>query len=204
MEQWSLHDWELTYSASDRKGSNFESYVWRAVWSYSSQHSQRGLFGSSDRALDAYMCMQSLNVAARPEHTMWIKAATSRTYQDQQGIVKKSDIFQLFWDWWGINIRSGAFCLIIPIFLELCLVDYFMHTLFMQITSNLFDCNFMLPLHHQCQLLLEQHLRMDLPDLWVLSWNLRRQWQSVVLELIEILCDVHLMSCDGFVHFQIH
>ena len=91
--------------------------------------------------------------------------------------------------------------------LGIVLVDYFMHTLFMQITSNLFDCNFMLPLHHQCQLLHGQHpvnQRMDLHDLWVLSRNLRRQWQSVVLELIEILCDLHLMSCDGFVHFQIH
>ena len=38
----------------------------------------------------------------------------------------------------------------------------------------------------------------------VISWNLRRQWRSVVLELIEILYDVHLMSCDGFVHFQIN
>ena len=153
--------------------------------------------------------MQSLNVAARPERTMWIKAATSKmdwawSYHAQQGMVKTSDIFPLFRDWWDINIRSVAFCIIIPIFLKLCLVDYFMHTLFMQITSNLFDCNFMLPLHHQCQLLHGQHPRMDLHDLWVISWNLRRQWQSVVLELIEILYDVHLMSCDGFVHFQIN
>ena len=110
----------------------------------------------------------------------------------------------LFRDWWDINKRSVAFCITIPIFLELCLVAYFMHTLLMQITSNLFDCNFMLPLHHQCQLLHGQHPRIDLHDLWVFLWNLRRQWQSVVLELIEILCDVHLISCDGFVHFQIH
>ena len=107
----------------------------------------------------------------------------------------------LFRDWRDINIRNVAFCIIIPIFLELCLVDYFMHTQFMQITFNLFDCNFMLLLHHQCQLLQGQHPRMDLHDLWVLSWNLRRQWQSGVLELIEILCDVHLMSYDDFVHF---
>ena len=104
------------------------------------------------------MCMQSLNVTARPERTMWIKAATSRTwtawaYHAQQGMVEKSDIFPLFRDCWDMNIRSVAFCIIIPIFMELYLVDYFMHTLFMQITSNLFDCNFMLPLHHQCQLL---------------------------------------------------
>ena len=121
-------------------------------------------------------------------------------------ILKKSDIFPLFWDWIDINnwVRSVAFCIIIPIFLELCLVDYFMHTLFMQITSNLFDFNFMLPLHHQCQLLHGQHPSMDFHELSVLSWNLRRHWQSVVLELIEILCDVHLMSYDGFVNFQIH
>ena len=111
-------------------------------------------------------------------------------YHAKQGMVKKYDIFPLFRDWRDINIRSVAFCIIIPIFLELCLVDYFMHTLFMQITYNLFDCNVMLPLHHQHR----QHPRMDLHDLWVPSWNLRRQWQSVVLELIEILCDVHLIK----------
>ena len=51
-------------------------------------------------------------------------------------ILKKSDIFTLFWDWRDINnwVRSVAFCIMIPIFSELCLVDYFMHTLFMQIT----------------------------------------------------------------------
>ena len=88
-------------------------------------------------------------------------------YHAQQGMVKKSDIFTLFRDWWDINIRSVAFCIIIPIFLDLCLVDYFMHTLFMEITYNLFDCNFMLPLHHQCKLLHGQHPWMDLHDLWV-------------------------------------
>ena len=44
VEPQSLHDWEVTCSASDRQGSNFESYVWRAaVWSYSSHHSQGDL-----------------------------------------------------------------------------------------------------------------------------------------------------------------
>ena len=93
-------------------------------------------------------------------------------YHSQQAMAKKSDIFPLFWDWWDINKRNVAFCIIIPIILELCLADYFMHTLFMQITFNLFDCNFMLPLHHQCKLLHGQHPRIDLHDLWVLSWKL--------------------------------
>ena len=50
VEHWILHDWEVACSGSDRQGSNFESYVWRAVWSY---HLiiRRGWFGSSDRAL---------------------------------------------------------------------------------------------------------------------------------------------------------
>ena len=59
--------------------------------------------------------MQSLNVAAR----------TERTNHAQQGMVKKSDIFPLFQDWRDINTRSVALCIIIPIFLELRLVDYF-------------------------------------------------------------------------------
>ena len=73
--------------------------------------------------------------------------------------ILKKIIFPLFRDWRDINnwVRSVAFCIIIPIFLELCLVDYFMHTLFMQITSSLF----VLPLHHQCQLLHGHHLGMD-------------------------------------------
>ena len=47
-------------------------------------------------------------------------------YHAQQGMMKKSDIFPLFRDWWDLNIRSVAFCIIIPIFLKLRLVDYFM------------------------------------------------------------------------------
>ena len=37
---WSLRDREVACSASDRQGSNFESCVWRAVSSQSSQHPQ--------------------------------------------------------------------------------------------------------------------------------------------------------------------
>ena len=36
----SLHDRELACSASDHQGSNFESYIWRAVSSHSSDHPQ--------------------------------------------------------------------------------------------------------------------------------------------------------------------
>ena len=42
VEHRSPHDWEVISSASDRQGSNFESCIWIAVWSYSSHHSQRG------------------------------------------------------------------------------------------------------------------------------------------------------------------
>ena len=82
-------------------------------------------------------------------------------------ILKKSDIFPLFRDWKDINnwVRSVVFCIIVPIFSELCLVDYSVHTVFMQIISNLFDCDFVLPLHHQYQLLHGQHPRMDFYDL---------------------------------------
>ena len=146
------------------------------------------------------MCMQSLyTAAARPERTMWIKAATSRTWTEHEHTRsarngEKNLTYFYNFRTGDINIRSVAFCIIISIFLELCLVDYF--TLLDHIQS--------LPLHHQCHLLHGQHPRMGLYDLWVLSWNLRRQWQSVLLELIEILCHVHLMSYDGFVHFQIY
>ena len=36
----SLRDREVACSASDRQGSNFESYVWRTVSSHSSHHPQ--------------------------------------------------------------------------------------------------------------------------------------------------------------------
>ena len=39
----SLRDREVACSASDRQGSNFESYVWRTVSSQSSHHPQEGL-----------------------------------------------------------------------------------------------------------------------------------------------------------------
>ena len=39
----SLRDREVTYSASDHRGSNFESCVWRAVSSHSSHHPQEVL-----------------------------------------------------------------------------------------------------------------------------------------------------------------
>ena len=39
----SLRDREVACSASDRQGSNFESYVWRAVSSHSSHHPQEVL-----------------------------------------------------------------------------------------------------------------------------------------------------------------
>ena len=39
----SLRDREVACSASDRQGSNFESYVWRTVSSQSSHHSQEVL-----------------------------------------------------------------------------------------------------------------------------------------------------------------
>ena len=39
----SLCDREVACSASDRQGSNFESYVWRAVSSHSSHHPQEVL-----------------------------------------------------------------------------------------------------------------------------------------------------------------
>ena len=120
---------------------------------------------------------------------MWIKAATSRTRTEHEHTTLSKG-------WWK-NLTCFHYFGTGETFFS-------MHTLFMQITSNLFDCNFMLPLHHQCQLLHGQHQRMDLYGLWVLSWNLRRQWQSVLLEPIEILCDVDLMSCDSLVHFQIH